>query len=145
MATLAHAAIGFGFLGIGFLLSLAINVAIWLMSRRSPHVAIHAEQAGAYQLSVFVINVLVVVAWLAASVALFGRVVFFPPAEVGEIERAAWPLAVGLWLLAVPIFGVWHVASIALGLIGALRVAAGQPFWYPFWGRWARRKHGHVE
>src|SRR5687767_299698 len=72
LATLAHAAIGFGFFGIGFLLSLAISGVIWVISRRSPHVAVHAEQAGAYQVFVLVVNVVVIVGWLVAAVALFG-------------------------------------------------------------------------
>src|SRR3712207_8168808 len=52
LAVLAHASIGFGFLGIGFLLGLAINVIIWLRSRRSSYLAVQSEQAGAYQLAI---------------------------------------------------------------------------------------------
>lgn len=139
LATLAHAAIGFGFLGVGFLLSLAISLVIWLVGRRSPHVAAHAEQAGAYQLFVLIVNVLVIAGWAAASVMLFGRLVLVPPAATTGLEQAARPWLVGLWALAVPLFGLWYVGTIALGLIGALRVALGRPFWYPVFGRWARR------
>jgi hypothetical protein len=35
LAVLAHASIGFGFFGIGFLLGIAINAVIWLRSRKS--------------------------------------------------------------------------------------------------------------
>src|SRR5437867_739718 len=45
LAALAHGAILFGFLGIGFLLALGINLVIWIASRRSPYVAYHARQA----------------------------------------------------------------------------------------------------
>src|SRR5689334_7751649 len=36
LAAIAHAAIIFGFLGIGFLVSLGINLGLWLYSRHSP-------------------------------------------------------------------------------------------------------------
>jgi hypothetical protein len=142
LAATAHAAIGFGLVGIGFLLSLAINLVIWLMSRHSRHVALHAEQAGLYQLGVLAINVLVVVGWLAASAAIFGRVVLWPPAEPAVLERELMPAAVTLWLLAVPLFVCWYVGSIAYGLLGAVRVLLGREHWYPLAGRWARRKYG---
>lgn len=140
LAVLAHAAIALGFLGVGFLLSLAINAVLWLVSRHRPHVAVHAEQAGTYQLLVLVVNVAVVAAWLAASAALFGRVVIAPPGD-SDGAGGATPWAVALWLLAVPAFALWYVGTIALGLLGALRVARGHPFWYPLVGPWARRKH----
>jgi hypothetical protein len=139
LAALAHAAIGFGLVGIGFLLSLAISGIIWLVSRHRPHVAVHAEQAGAYQLVVLAVNAVVIAGWLAASVALFGQLALAPPAEWTGRGPAAWQLA--LWLLAVPVFGLWYAGTIALGLIGALRVFLGYPFWYPVSGAWARRKH----
>jgi hypothetical protein len=41
----------------------------------------------------------------------------------------------------VPVFGLWYAGTIALGLIGALRVFLGSPFWYPVVGAWARRQH----
>lgn len=142
LAAAAHAAIAFGLLGIGFLASLAISGVIWVISRHSPHVARHAEQAGAYQLFVLIANVLVVIAWAALSVALFGRVVLFPPSDASGIEQTLAPVAMLLWLLAVPLFALWYVGSIALGVIGAVRVLLGYEFWYPVFGRWAWRKHG---
>src|SRR5439155_18980109 len=52
LSALAHGAIAFGLLGVGFLVSLAISAAIWLYGRRSPEVRFHSEQAGCYQCSV---------------------------------------------------------------------------------------------
>ena len=88
-----------------------------------------------------IVNVVVVAGWLAATVALFGQAMLTFPVvtPVGPERRApAWLAA--LWLLAVPLFAVWYVGTIALGLIGAARVALGLPFWYPVIGPWARRK-----
>jgi hypothetical protein len=150
LATLAHAAIGLGFFGIGFLPTLAISGVIWLISHRSPHVAVHAEQAGIYQLIVLVVNVLVIVGWLVAAVALFGAgwpgeavalLVGRGSADGSAMERVAAPVAVALWLLVVPLFAAWYVGTILLGLVAAARVALGYPFWYPGIGTWVRRKH----
>ena len=46
LAALAHFGIVFGLLGFGFLVSLAIDAAIWLYSRRSPYAAFQARQSG---------------------------------------------------------------------------------------------------
>src|SRR5438445_9060773 len=60
LSALAHGAIAFGLLGVGFLVSLAISAAIWLYGRRSPEVRFHSEQAGCYQCSVLLVNLLFV-------------------------------------------------------------------------------------
>ena len=135
LAVLAHASIGFGLLGIGFLLGLAINVVIWLRSRRSSYVSIQAEQAGAYQLAVFVLNVVLVAVWLA--MLLF---VFLGPSEIGEGQLSVRQIMAGLWLALIPLFAIWYVGTIAYGLYGALRVASGRDFWYPIFGPWAQRR-----
>src|SRR3712207_6461850 len=71
IAAVAHLSIGFGVVvGVGFLVGLAINLVIWLRSRRSPVVEYHAEQAGAYQLVVLLANVLLVGLWIAAAVVV---------------------------------------------------------------------------
>ncbi len=132
---LAHASIGFGLVGIGFLLGLAINVVIWLRSRRSSYVSIQAEQAGAYQLAIFVINVVLVVVWVAMLVF-----VFLGPSEIGEGQLSIRQIMAGLWLALIPLFAIWYVATIVYGLYAAARVAAGRPFWYPIFGAWAQRR-----
>jgi uncharacterized Tic20 family protein len=138
MAVLAHASIGFGFVGIGFLLGLAINAVIWLRSRRSSYVNVHAEQAGAYQLAVLLINVALVVVWLLILVY-----VFVGDSEVGPGQLSLRQIAAGLWLALIPPFAVWYVGTILYGLYGALRVAHGREFWYPVFGAWARRRAGY--
>ena len=138
LAVLAHASIGFGLFGIGFLLGLAINFVIWLRSRRSSYVSIHAEQAGAYQLAVFVLNIVLVAGWVV--MLLF---VFLGPSEIGEGQLSVRQIMAGLWLALIPLFAIWYVGTIAYGLYGALRVAAGREFWYPIVGAWARRRAEH--
>lgn len=135
MAVLAHASIGFGLVGIGFLLSLAINFVIWLRSRRSSFVSIHAEQAGAYQLAVLLINIVLVVVWV-----LMLLYVFLGPSEIGEGQLSIRQILAGLWLALIPLFAIWYVATIAYGLYGAARVASGRDFWYPVFGPWAQRR-----
>ena len=135
LAVLAHASIGFGFLGIGFLLGLAINGVIWLRSRRSSSVAIQAEQAGAYQLAVFLINIALVAAWLLILVY-----VFMGDATIGPGQLSWRQVAAGLWLALIPLFAIWYIGTIVYGLYGALRIASGQEFWYPVFGAWARRR-----
>ena len=135
LAVLAHASIGFGLFGIGFLLGLAINFVIWLRSRRSSYLSIHAEQAGAYQLAILVINVVVVVAWV-----LMLLYVFLGPSEIGEGQLSIRQILAGMWLALIPLFAIWYVATIAYGLYGAARVAAGHQFWYPVFGPWAQRR-----
>jgi hypothetical protein len=143
LAVLAHAAIGFGLFGISLVVSVIISLVIWVVSRRRRHVAIHAEQAGLYQLFVLIVNVVVAAGWLAAAGALFGSVVLtFPFVAPISPDRAPAGWLVALWLLAIPLFALWYVGTIALGLIGAARVALGHSFWYPVIGPWARRKHG---
>ncbi len=104
--------------------------------------AVHAEQAGTYQLCVLAVNVVAVLSWITASVVIFGRVMFWPPGDVSAVEQALTPVAVVLWLLVVPLFVLWYVGTIVYGLLGAVRVLLGYEFWYPFFGAWARRKHG---
>jgi len=138
LAVLAHASIGFGLLGIGFLLGIAINVVIWFRSRRSSYVSVQAEQAGAYQLAIFVINVVLVGVWLVMLIF-----VFLGPSEIGEGQLSVRQIMAGLWLALIPIFAIWYVVTIAYGMYGAMRVAAGQEFWYPVFGAWARGRVKH--
>src|SRR5438874_1578293 len=75
LSALAHGAIAFGIFGIGFLASLAIAGIIWLYGRRSPQVRFHSEQAGCYQCSVLLINILfVVILGVAGGFSLFNAV-----------------------------------------------------------------------
>jgi uncharacterized Tic20 family protein len=135
LAILAHASIGFGFVGIGFLLGLAINAVIWLRSRRSSYLAIQAEQAGTYQLAVFLLNVALAAIWLAVLVY-----VFVGDSAIGPGQLSLRQIAAGLWLALIPVFAIWYVGTILYGLYGALKVARGQEFWYPIFGAWARRR-----
>jgi len=145
LAAAAHLGIAFGLLGIGFLLGLAIAAAVWLYGRRSRYVAAHAEQAGLYQLGVFVITVVVGAAWLVTLVLVLGDalgvagLLGLPDLHLGFAVQAA----VGLVLaLGLALFPLWLIGTISYGVYGALLAMAGQPFWYPVIGRRARRRLG---
>ena len=132
---LAHASIGFGFVGIGFLLGLAINGVIWLRSRRSSFLAVQSEQAGAYQLAVLLINVVLVVVWIA--IFLY---VILDDSTIGFGQLSARQVAAGFWLALIPLFAIWYIGTILYGIYGAIRIAQGREFWYPIFGAWARRR-----
>src|SRR5207244_9681129 len=68
LAATAHAAIGFGLVGIGFLVSLLVSGVIWLVGRRSPFIREHADRAGRYQLAVLLLNILTIGLWVAGLV-----------------------------------------------------------------------------
>ncbi len=135
IAAVSHFSIAFGvFVGVGFLLGLAINLVIWLRSRRSPVVEYHAEQAGAYQLAVLVINIVVVGVLFGLIVALLGG------SEIGPGEISMRQVAMGMVCALVPLFALWFFGTIAYGLYGGLVVAAGRDFSYPIFGNWARKR-----
>ena len=135
IAAVAHLSIGFGVVvGVGFLVGLAINLVIWLRSRRSPFVEYHAEQAGAYQLTVLLINVLIVAVWIGGLIPLLGG------SEIGVGELSLRQIMTGLWCALVPLFVVWYFGTILYGVYAGLVIAAGGDFSYPIFGPWARRR-----
>src|SRR5213596_1713694 len=121
LSALAHGAIAFGFLGVGFLVSLAISGVIWLYGRRSPQVRFHSEQAGCYQCSVLLINLV----WIVLLGAAGGFSIFNVINGRTDGGLGGW-VAVGfiLWLL-------WFVGSIFYGLLAAILVLLGKDFKYP--------------
>ncbi len=124
LSALAHGAIAFGFFGIGFLASLAISGIIWLYGRRSPQVRFHSEQAGCYQCSVLLINIVfVVVLGAAGGFSLFNVLQ----------GRSDWSVG-HLTILGLIIFALWFVASILYGIFAAVMVLLGKPFKYPIIG-----------
>ena len=135
IAAVAHLSIGFGvIIGVGFLLGLAINLVIWLRSKRSPFVELHAEQAGAYQLTVLVINILTVAIWIAGLVPLLGG------SEIGMGQISLRQIVAGLWCALVPLFAVWYFGTILYGVYAGIVIASGGDFSYPIFGKWARRR-----
>ena len=120
LAALSHFAILFGFLGVGFLLSIGINLAIWLYSRRSSYVAFHARQAGCYQCFVLVFNL-----GLAALLGVFLAAQIY--LHWDWAGTAAW--------LIILLFIVWFPLSILYGVWAGLRVLLGNNFRYPYFGR----------
>ncbi|MFN8636274.1 MAG: DUF4870 domain-containing protein [Chloroflexota bacterium] len=132
VAAVAHLSIGFGVIvGVGFLLGLAINLVIWLRSRRSPVVEYHAEQAGAYQLAVLLANLGMAGGWILVLVLWMGDYAL-GWLSFGQILTAM--------LVLLPFEIAWYFGTIALGVYGGLVVAAGRDFSYPIFGSWARRR-----
>ncbi len=130
LSALAHGAIAFGFLGIGFLASLAISGVIWLYSRHSPQVRFHAGQAGCYQCSVLLVNIaFVVVLGVGGGFSIFNLFQgHFDPGEGGWV----------LW--GFVLFALWFVLSILYGLFAAVMVLLGKRFKYPIIGDRMTRK-----
>jgi uncharacterized Tic20 family protein len=135
IAAVSHLSIAFGILiGVGFMLGIVINLVIWLRSKRSPFVELHAEQAGAYQLTVFILNIVIVSVWIAGLVMLMGG------SEIGVGQISLRQIVAGLWCALVPLFAVWFFGTILYGVYGGIVIAAGGDFSYPIFGPWARRR-----
>ena len=126
LAAAAHGAIIFGLLGFTFFVSLIITGVIWLYSRRSPYVRFHSDQAGCYQCSVILVNIIVLL-----YVAVYGGFAIVAALR-GEVTWTSLGL-VGWGLL---FFILWYVATIILGAVGGVMVLLGRPFKYPFIGDW---------
>jgi uncharacterized Tic20 family protein len=123
LSALAHGAIAFGFFGFTFIISLAISGIIWLYSRRSPEVRFHAAQAGFYQCSVLLINLLfLVVLGVGGGFSIVNIV------QGKDAELARWVA----WGFVV--FVIWFCASILYGLFAAVMVLLGKRFKYPLIG-----------
>jgi hypothetical protein len=135
IAAVSHLSIGFGIIiGVGFLLGIAINLVIWLRSKRSTFVEYHAEQAGIYQLVVLLSNVLIVAIWVGVVVMLMGD------SEIGSGQLSVRQILMGMWCALLPLQIAWYFGTILYGVYGGLVVAAGGSFSYPIFGPWARRR-----
>ncbi len=126
LSALAHGAIAFGFLGIGFLVSLLISAIIWLYSRRSPQVRFHSEQAGCYQCSVLLVNIAAVIVLLSSGGFAIANLL------QGRSDWAAG-LSTGFFIV-LGLFLIWYVTTIIYGIVAAVLVLLGRPFKYPIIG-----------
>ncbi|MDQ3930862.1 MAG: DUF4870 domain-containing protein [Chloroflexota bacterium] len=124
LSAVAHGAIVFGLFGVSFLITLAISGVIWLYSRRSSEVRFHSGQAGCYQCSVLLINVLLVT--VAAVTGVFS---IFSLSRGQSDWGAGWGSLIGLTL-----FILWFGGSILYGLFAAVMVLLGKEFKYPIIG-----------
>jgi uncharacterized Tic20 family protein len=135
IAAVAHLSIGFGIVvGVGFLLGLAINLVIWLRSRRSTFVELHAEQAGAYQLIVLLTNLLIAAIWIGVVVMEMGDPDFW------SFNMTPRHVLTGLWCALIPLQLAWYFGTIVYGLYAGVLVAAGRDFTYPIIGRRIRQR-----
>lgn len=129
LAAIAHGAIGFGFLGIGFVLSLVISGGLWLASLRLPYLRVQADRAGRYQLFVLLANIALAVTWGAG----LGLLVYLGGWQgwVGGGARAvAWGLLALVLALTLPFLVLWYAGTIAYGLYAAARVLTGVDWQY---------------
>lgn len=147
LAATAHGAIAFGFVGVGFILSLVITAVIWLVSKKSAYVHRQSERAGNYQLFVLATNILAIVLWLLGFALLLWltgwRVFGFGGGDPQianslPITLLVFVLTITLFI-AIPAFVVWFYGTIAYGVYGAACALAGYDFHYPP-PPWARRK-----
>lgn len=147
LAAAAHGAIAFGFVGVGFLASLAITAVIWLGSKKSPYVREQSDRAGRYQLFVVLANILLIGLWLAGLVLLLYLTGW---RNWGNENWQAWQQINWRWvivsldgillLLSAPFIIAWYFGSIIYGVIIALRALQGHDAHYPPppW-QWRRR------
>lgn len=143
LAAVSHGAIAFGFVGIGFILSLVITAIIWLASKKSPYLQEQSDRAGRYQIYVLVMNIVVIAIWIL-GLLLLGYLLGWRgdlwgggATQVNDLGPR-WIIVVidGLLLLvAIPIFAIWYVGTILYGIYGAYRSLRGHDFHYPppFW------------
>ena len=135
IAAVSHLSIAFGvFVGVGFLAGLAINLVIWLRSKRSPFVEFHSEQAGTYQLVVFVLNIVFVIVWVGGVIALLGG------SEIGNGLLSARQLIMGGWLSLIGLIFIWYFGTILLGVYAGIKIALGRDFSYPIIGERVQRR-----
>jgi uncharacterized Tic20 family protein len=133
IAAISHLSIAFGVLiGVGFTLGIAINLVIWLRSRHSPYVELHAEQAGAYQIAVLLSNLVIIGIWIGVVVMLMGD------SEIGAGQLSIRQILMGLWCALLPLQVAWYFGTILYGVYGGLLIATGKEFYYPIFGPWAR-------
>ena len=102
--------------------------------RRSGEKEYHAEQAGTYQLTVFLINIVLIGLWISAAVGVIGG----SNINIGSVPL--WQPLAGFMCALTPLFAVWYFGTILYSLYGGLLVAVGKEFSYPIFGRWARRR-----
>ncbi len=147
LAAVAHGAIAFGFVGIGFLLSLAITAIIWIVSRKSTYVREQSDRAGRYQIFVVLANILLIALWLVGLVLL----VYLTEWQGWGGGWRGWRQFDWRWLiivldglallLALPLIVAWFFGTIGYGVYAAARALRGDDFHYPPppW-KWRRRK-----
>lgn len=148
LAATAHGAIAFGFVGIGFILSLVITAVIWLVSKKSVYVRDQSDRAGRYQLYVLAVNILTVVLWILGFALLlwltgwrlFGFGGGDPQVAISLPITLLVALLTIVLIVAVPLFVVWFYGTIFYGVYGAVRALAGHDFHYPppIWA-WRKR------
>ena len=138
LAFAAHGAIAFGFVGIGFLLSLAITAIIWLASKKSSYLREQSDRAGRYQIFVLLANIVVIGLWV---IGFFLLVYLTNWQGWGSGGWQGWRHLDWRWLLIVldgllllisaPLIVAWYFGSIGYGVYAALRALRGDDFHYP--------------
>jgi uncharacterized Tic20 family protein len=138
LAAAAHGAIAFGFVGIGFILSLVITGVIWLASRKSSYLREQSDRAGRYQIFVVLANVLMIALWIIG----FSLLIYLTNWQGwGNGGWQGWRQLDWRWLLTVldgltllislPLIIAWFFGTIVYGVYAATRALRGDDFHYP--------------
>ena len=150
LAAVAHGAIAFGFVGIGFLLSLVITGVIWLVSKKSTYVREQSDRAGRYQIFVVLVNILLIALWISGLALLIYLTNW---QGWGNGGWQGWRQLDWRWLLIVldgltllvtlPLIVAWFFGTIGYGVYAAIRALRGDDFHYPPppW-KWRRKGRG---
>ncbi len=150
LAATAHGAIAFGFVGIGFVLSLVITGVIWLVSKKSSYVRDQSDRAGRYQIFVVLANILLIALWIIGFVLLIYLTNW---QGWGNGGWQGWRQLDWRWLLIVidgltllvtlPLIVAWFFGTIIYGVYAAIRTLRSDDFHYPPppW-KWRRRRRG---
>jgi len=150
LAATAHGAIAFGFVGIGFILSLVITGVIWLVSKKSSYVRDQSDRAGRYQIFIVLANILLIALWIIGFVLLIYLTNW---QGWGNGGWQGWRQLDWRWLLIVidgltllvtlPLIVAWFFGTIIYGVYAAIRALRGDDFHYPPppW-KWRRGRRG---
>ncbi len=134
-AAMAHGAIAFGLFGVGFLITIVVNIYFWYASRNSPYIRRQVEQAGCFQVIVMLVDFLLV----AGAGVLFGYLLGAPLLGRQLLPKGS---EVWFWLLFLILlisFVIFFFGTIAYGLYAASRAAQGAEFRYHIFGLRDRR------
>ncbi|GEM_PF-1937941 len=134
-AAMAHGAIAFGLFGVGFLITIVVNIYFWYASRNSPYIRRQVEQAGCFQVIVMLVDFLLV----AGAGVLLGYLLGAPLLGRQLLPRGS---EIWFWLLLLILlisFVMFFFGTIAYGLYAASRAAQGAEFRYRIFGLRNRR------
>lgn len=132
LAGLAHISV--------FFLSIILPLIIFLLQRSSgrPYVVYQSLQALVWQLAAFVVSILLVCCMFVGYIGFVPALLVDSP---GSSSLAAGSSIIGIAVIVIAIgaITVFSLAYSIIAIVGAVKGFQGEPFTYPFVGKWARR------